>query len=115
MASELLDAPPKRRLEASYTGMGSETTVMAPVDLMIGVAGTLALMWLGLVLLLVIVRPRGMDLAEAKPFVPDVIRLAKNLAKDESVGRAVRWRLLLLLAYLSSPVDLVPDFFPVLG
>jgi uncharacterized membrane protein YkvA (DUF1232 family) len=27
----------------------------------------------------------------------------------------VRWRLVLLLAYLASPVDLVPDFVPVLG
>jgi uncharacterized membrane protein YkvA (DUF1232 family) len=27
----------------------------------------------------------------------------------------VRWRLLVLLAYLASPIDLIPDFVPVLG
>jgi uncharacterized membrane protein YkvA (DUF1232 family) len=39
----------------------------------------------------------------------------RDLAKDQSIPRGVRGRLLLLLAYLVSPLDLVPDFIPVLG
>jgi uncharacterized membrane protein YkvA (DUF1232 family) len=39
----------------------------------------------------------------------------RRLAADRSLPRGVRVRLWLLLAYLLSPVDLVPDVVPVLG
>jgi len=47
--------------------------------------------------------------------LPDLIRLLRRLAADPNVPRGVRVRLLLLLAYLLSPIDLIPDFVPVLG
>ena len=47
--------------------------------------------------------------------VPDVIRLVKRLAGDPTVPRGTRWWLLGLLGYLLMPIDLVPDFIPVLG
>lgn len=47
--------------------------------------------------------------------MPDVIRLLRRLAADPDVPRGTRWMLLALLAYLVSPIDLVPDFIPVLG
>jgi uncharacterized membrane protein YkvA (DUF1232 family) len=56
-----------------------------------------------------------MDLGEVKRFLPDVLRLVRDLARDRSLGRRVRAPLLLLLAYLASPIDLVPDFLPVIG
>ncbi|MBA2607657.1 MAG: DUF1232 domain-containing protein [Actinobacteria bacterium] len=71
--------------------------------------------WLLLIVLLAASRPRGLDLGEAKRFVPDLARLLRSLSKDPSTARGVRWRLLLLLTYLASPIDLVPDFIPVLG
>ena len=37
------------------------------------------------------------------------------MAADPGVPRGVRWRLWALLAYLVLPVDLVPDFVPVVG
>ena len=37
------------------------------------------------------------------------------MAADRTVSRGVRIRLVLLLAYLVMPVDLVPDFLPVIG
>lgn len=46
---------------------------------------------------------------------PDVIRLVRRLAVDPAVPRATRWWLIGLLAYLLSPIDLVPDFLPVIG
>jgi uncharacterized membrane protein YkvA (DUF1232 family) len=39
----------------------------------------------------------------------------RRLATDDSLPRSIRWRLLLLLGYLVSPIDLVPDFIPVAG
>ena len=41
--------------------------------------------------------------------------LLTRLVRDERVPRRARWPLLLLLPYLASPIDLIPDFIPVLG
>lgn len=47
--------------------------------------------------------------------LPDLIRLLRSLAANPQLPRGVRVRLILLLAYLLSPIDLVPDFIPILG
>ncbi|MEV6825340.1 YkvA family protein [Amycolatopsis sp. NPDC051102] len=84
-------------------------------DLLIGVGAALLLAWLVLVVALVVVRPRGGLLREALRLLPDVLRLIRRLAADRTLPRGVRIRLGLLLAYLALPIDLVPDFIPVLG
>lgn len=66
-------------------------------------------------LALLAVRPRDIDLREAARLVPDVARLVSRLARDAEVPTGVRVRLWLLLAYLVSPIDLVPDVLPVIG
>lgn len=55
------------------------------------------------------------SLKEALRLLPDVVVLVRRLAGDRSLPRGIRWRLVLLLAYLVSPIDLVPDFIPVIG
>ncbi|WP_350271631.1 YkvA family protein [Frondihabitans sucicola] len=47
--------------------------------------------------------------------MPDVIRLVRRLAADRTVSIGVRVWLSILLVYLVSPIDLIPDFIPVLG
>jgi uncharacterized membrane protein YkvA (DUF1232 family) len=47
--------------------------------------------------------------------LPDVLRLIRRLAADPDLPRGVRIRLGALLVYLALPVDLIPDFIPVLG
>ncbi|HEY3464984.1 MAG TPA: DUF1232 domain-containing protein [Amycolatopsis sp.] len=84
-------------------------------DLLIGVAAALVLAWLALVVALLVVRPRGSLLREALRLLPDVLRLIRRLAADKDLPRGVRIRLGLLLAYLALPIDLIPDFIPVLG
>jgi uncharacterized membrane protein YkvA (DUF1232 family) len=84
-------------------------------DLLIGVAAALLLAWLALVVALVIVRPRGGLLREALRLLPDVLRLIRRLAADKTLPRGVRIRLGLLLAYLALPIDVIPDFIPLLG
>jgi uncharacterized membrane protein YkvA (DUF1232 family) len=64
---------------------------------------------------LLVSRPRGDLLREALRLLPDLLRLLRRLAADPTLPRGVRWRLALLLAYLAFPLDLVPDFIPVLG
>lgn len=58
---------------------------------------------------------RRMSLREAVRLVPDVVRLLRRLAVDPAVPRRIRVGLWLLLAYVVLPIDLVPDFLPVIG
>lgn len=77
------------------------------------VAGGLLALWL--LLLLLVWRSRDLAPREALRLLPDILRLVRRLAADPSLDRGVRIRLWLLLAYLVSPLDLVPDVVPVLG
>ncbi|MGY1917247.1 DUF1232 domain-containing protein [Blastococcus sp. SYSU DS0973] len=79
------------------------------------VAGGLLLLWLLTLALLWRDRPDGLTVRDSLRLLPDLLRLVRRLAADRSLPRAVRVRLWLLLAYLLSPVDLVPDVVPVLG
>lgn len=88
---------------------------MSVLSTAVGIGLTLTVAWAVFVAVLVAVKPRGIDLQEAKRLVPDLVRLLRALARDRTVPRSVRTRLGLLLAYLVLPVDLVPDFVPVLG
>ena len=85
------------------------------VNLLIGIASGTLLAWVTLLIALVIVRPRGQLLREALRLLPDVLRLVRRLAADTSMPRGVRLRLALVLVYLALPIDLIPDFIPVLG
>lgn len=84
-------------------------------DILIGVVVAVAASWLVLIVGLLIVRPRGALLGEAMRILPDLLRLLRRLATDPSLPCGVRIRLGLLMAYLAFPVDLIPDFIPVLG
>lgn len=70
--------------------------------------------WLGLVAALW-VTGRRISVTEAVRLGPDVVRLVARLSRDPELPRGVRWRLWLLLGYLLLPIDLVPDFLPVIG
>lgn len=84
-------------------------------DLLISAGVAFLVLWLAL--LAVLWRSgRGLGgLTEAARLLPDLLRLVSRLARDRSLPRGVRIRLWLLLAYLASPVDLVPDVVPVVG
>jgi uncharacterized membrane protein YkvA (DUF1232 family) len=83
--------------------------------LVLAAAIALAALWLALVVALAVARPRGNLLREAIRLVPDTLVLLRRLSADAHLGRGVRVRLALLLAYLAMPFDLIPDFVPVLG
>ena len=84
----------------------------------LGIAGGLVLLWVLLILLLLIEQRRHPDrasLTDLLRLAPDVVRLVKRLALDRTVSVGVRIWLGALLLYLLSPIDLVPDFIPVIG
>src|SRR5215468_9713551 len=71
--------------------------------------------WLALLIALVLTRPKGALLSEAIRLLPDLLRLLRRLAADTTLPRGVRVRLALLMVYLALPIDLIPDFLPVIG
>ena len=85
------------------------------VRVLVAVVGGVLLLWLLLVVLLWRARPDDLSAREALRLLPDVLRLVRRLAADRELPRGVRVRLWVLLVYLVSPVDLVPDFLPVIG
>jgi uncharacterized membrane protein YkvA (DUF1232 family) len=88
---------------------------MPVVTMLFGVLIALVVLWAALLLTLTLVRPRGTRLTEAIRLLPDTLRLLTRLSKDTSLPTHVRMRTALLLAYLASPIDLIPDFIPIIG
>ena len=58
---------------------------------------------------------RREDARALATFIPDSIVLVTRLARDPRVPRRHKLLLIALVAYLSLPFDLVPDFIPVAG
>jgi uncharacterized membrane protein YkvA (DUF1232 family) len=48
-------------------------------------------------------------------FLPDTVLLVRRLLADPDLPRSRKLALAALLAYLALPLDLVPDFLPVIG
>jgi uncharacterized membrane protein YkvA (DUF1232 family) len=84
-------------------------------ELLAGIVAGLLVAWLALVGTLWLARPSGGLLREGLRILPDLLRLVRRLAADRTLPRGVRVRLGLLLVYLACPIDLIPDFIPVLG
>ncbi|HEY2270031.1 MAG TPA: DUF1232 domain-containing protein [Streptosporangiaceae bacterium] len=83
-------------------------------DILISVAATLLTAWL-LVIGLIVLRSKGVPLAEGLRLLPDVLRLLRRLAADRTLPWAIRARAWIALAWLVSPLDLIPEFIPVIG
>ena len=80
-----------------------------------GVMVGLIVVWAVLVAILWLVRPRDVALSELVAFVPDLVRLVRGLVTDRTIEGQVRLALVFLLAWLVSPIDLIPEFIPILG
>jgi len=81
----------------------------------IGVLVGIATLWLVFVLALVAVRPKGFRITQTAQLMPDLVLLVRDLARDRSIPRRVRTRIWLLLAWMASPIDAIPDAIPVIG
>jgi uncharacterized membrane protein YkvA (DUF1232 family) len=84
-------------------------------DILIAIGAGVLAAWLALLIGLLLIRPKGALLAEAVRLLPDLLRLLRRLAADAALPRGVRARLALLMVYLALPIDLIPDFLPVIG
>jgi len=87
-------------------------------QIVVALAGGLIVVWASLVVVMYVAGRTEQDptkLRDVLRLVPDVIRLLRRLAADPTLPRGVRFRLFLLVGYLISPIDLIPDFIPVVG
>jgi uncharacterized membrane protein YkvA (DUF1232 family) len=58
---------------------------------------------------------RRTDARALAGFVPDCVVLCRRLLADSRVPRRQKALLAGLVGYLASPLDLIPDFIPVIG
>ena len=79
------------------------------------VAAALVAVWLAFIVFLWVIRPDNTSLSDAARLLPDALRLVRRLSTDRTIPRSTRWWIWALLIYLASPIDLVPDFLPVIG
>ena len=89
-----------------------------PWDLIAAVVGGLLVVYIVLLVLLGVYarrHPETVSMKDALRLLPDLLRLLRRLLSDRTLAVGLRIRLALLLAYLLSPIDLVPDFVPVIG
>ena len=90
---------------------------LQPMDLraVLGLVAGVVALWALIIALLWLFRPRGVRLREALAIVPDLLRLIRSLIGDRTTPLDVRAVLVAMLAWIISPIDLIPEFVPVIG
>jgi uncharacterized membrane protein YkvA (DUF1232 family) len=71
--------------------------------------------WLALLGLFWLLRPKGVTVRDIMAVIPDLLRLLRSRIGDRSVPADVRIVLVGLLTWIVSPIDLIPEFIPGLG
>jgi uncharacterized membrane protein YkvA (DUF1232 family) len=82
---------------------------------LLGIVAALVALWILLLVVFWALRPKGVSVREMVALVPDVLRLLRSVIADRSAPLDVRLVLIGLLAWILSPIDLIPEFIPVLG
>ena len=82
------------------------------IGLAIGLA-TLALSW-ALLFLLAKRLPPGI-LRDLAAFIPDCVTTVRRLRKDPRVPRRAKIAVLIAGLWVASPIDLIPEFIPIIG
>jgi uncharacterized membrane protein YkvA (DUF1232 family) len=77
--------------------------------------GVVLLLVYATVVLVLVALGRGADARALARFVPDCVVLFKRLLADPRVEWWRKALLVVVIVYLASPIDLVPDFIPVAG
>jgi uncharacterized membrane protein YkvA (DUF1232 family) len=85
-------------------------------DWLIGLAIGIGLLLASWGLLVVLARrlPPGI-LRDLAAFIPDCVTTVRRLRKDPRVPRRAKIAVLLAGVWVASPIDLIPEFLPVIG
>ena len=85
------------------------------MQLLIGFGTALVLLGVLLVVGAIHAVRRGEALRDIAMLVPSLARLLARLARDETLPLRVRARIYAAIAYNVQPINLIPDFVPVVG
>jgi len=85
------------------------------LGVVVGVVVGLVLVWVALLVVFWIVRPRDLPVREVVRLIPDLLRLLRSVIGDRTTPLDVRLVLVGLLVWIISPIDLIPEFIPGLG
>jgi len=83
--------------------------------IVLGIVVGVALLWAVVLVLFWFLRPKGVSTREVMRIVPDVVRMLRSIVRDPATPLDVRLVLIGMLAWIVSPIDLIPEFIPVLG
>jgi uncharacterized membrane protein YkvA (DUF1232 family) len=84
------------------------------IETLLIVVAVALILWLALTLALLATGRRAEARALAG-FIPDCIVLFRRLLGDPEIPRRRKLALGATIVYLAMPIDLIPDFFPVIG
>ena len=79
------------------------------------VLGAFVAVWLALVAVIWLHRPSRELALPALRALPDIVRLARRLLADPRTPTRHRVGLVVLIVWLVSPIDLLPEFLPGIG
>lgn len=85
------------------------------MGVLIGVLVGLVLLWVAILGVFWIFRPRDVPVREVVRLIPDLLRLLRSIVGDRGAPLDVRVVLVGLLVWILSPIDLIPEFIPGLG
>ena len=85
------------------------------MEVIFAIAVGLIALWAILLVMFWALRPRNVAVRELLGLIPDVLRLLRSTIGDRSAPIDARLVLVGLLAWILSPIDLIPEFIPVLG
>lgn len=76
--------------------------------------GIVLALWLLVIAVLMLLGKRT-HARELAALLPNLVKLFRGLVTDERVPRGSKWLLGLATLWVASPIDLLPEFIPVLG
>jgi len=85
------------------------------VHILIGLASAFAVACLVVAAATVRAVRRGVKLTDVGRLVPDLARLLVSLSSDRTIPLRVRTRIYFAIAYNVQPINVIPDFVPVVG
>ena len=88
---------------------------MDPVRTVLTIVLALLAVWAIAIVVIWRLAPKESRLLDVVRLLPDVLRMAAALATDPSTPRSSRIALAGLAVWIASPIDLIPEFIPVLG
>lgn len=81
----------------------------------VSIVSAIAVIWLILAVAFWAMKPDELTVQEVMRLLPDLLRMLKRLAVDPDMPLRIRLGLWLLLAFVASPIDVIPDLIPVIG